>query len=110
MSKIQTENIIIEVLETASVKHFFNLHILKIKVTALKNINFSPEKIFSTAGSIVFPGIEGIEILKSTKMKKNDEITGYIAIEKNSIATLRPELSYECKCMKIAKNIKKKVL
>ena len=110
MSKIQTENITIEVLETASLKHFFNLHMIKIKVTAFKNINFSSEEIKSNSGNIIFPEIEGIDFLKSTKMKKDDEMTGYIAFEKNIIASLRPVIFYDGKYVKLPKNIKKKVI
>jgi hypothetical protein len=102
------QRINIEVLDNIQVKHFLHLHILKIKITALKNVEFKLNSIRCLNGNNVLNiDIDGLEMLKDKRIKKDEIIIGHMAFEKSDFATLKPMLVYEGKAIKTKKKPKK---
>jgi len=109
MPKIKNE-ITIEVLENLKIKHFLHLHVLQIKITALKNVDFKVNSIRCLSGNNVCNvDIDGIQMLKDKKLKKDEILIGYMVFEKRDYATLKPILICEGKSIKTKKKLKKRV-
>ena len=106
MNKIKSENFTIEFIEQIQVRLVF---MYKIKVTCHKSKKFEAKKILCNSGfNLTVKNIfdcNGVELIDTKKMKKDDVIECYIAFQKSDTATNQPSFSYEGK-KEIVKGVK----